>query len=172
MQTSLSSAVLFSGLLMTWQVVVALTVKSLQWELYSTAIVFGIILVGLLVCQGAGATANAAHLSHFRFLLQHRLLLRTRIALTTPGILVSMGSSKVDSQVDDLLSVGGEMVNNTEPLSALGFDATPELFKATASFLVTALIISVSLLSPLASTRNNDDRMVGGSASSAFTFGH
>lgn len=215
MQASLTTAVLLSALLMGWQVVVALSYKSLQWELYAAMMAFGIALVGLLACQGAGAAANDAHLSHFRYLLQHRLLLRSRIALTTPGLLLSVTATKVDSQVDDLLAVGGEvrapgcplrhyphllqldsgrprhalmmrclitppapgaccsqMVNNTEPLKALGFDATSELLKATVSFLLTALVVATSLLAPLSRADSASRASIAGSAGSAFTLGH
>lgn len=61
------------------------------------------------------------------------------------------------------------MVNNTEPLKALGFDATSgELLKATVSFLVTVMIVTTSILAPLGSSDNElnqgDNRSDGGHA--------
>lgn len=39
-----------------------------------------------------------------------------------------------------------QMVRNTDPLTVLGFDATPEVFKATVSALATMIVIGFSLL--------------------------
>lgn len=62
------------------------------------------------------------------------------------------------------------MVNNTEPLKALGFDATSELLKATVSFLLTVVVVTASLLSPLV-TSDSNAKAISGSTGSAFTFG-